>query len=205
MERTIRYSKKREAILTAIRSTHCHPSAEWVYQKLKPEHPDLSLGTVYRNLIFFQQRGDIQSVGVVKGQERFDAVTTPHSHFVCNSCGAVSDLHEIQLDAGLEQLGAVMMGGDMVEVKAVITLDFLVLQPVTEPVITGASVKPMDMKKLQELPGIVGYIVQPEDSLWTIAKKFHTTVGNIITTNELADDQVKEGQRLLLVKEIVQG
>lgn len=110
-----------------------------------------------------------------------------------------------QLDAGLEQLGAVMMGGDMVEVKAVITLDFLVLQPVTEPVITGASVKPMDMKKLQELPGIVGYIVQPEDSLWTIAKKFHTTVGNIITTNELADDQVKEGQRLLLVKEIVQG
>ena len=63
----------------------------------------------------------------------------------------------------------------------------------------------VDMKKLQELPGIVGYIVQPEDSLWTIAKKFHTTVGNIITTNELADDQVKEGQRLLLVKEIVQG
>ena len=103
MERTIRYSKKREAILTTIRSTHCHPSAEWVYQKLKPEHPDLSLGTVYRNLIFFQQRGDIQSVGVVKGQERFDAVTTPHSHFVCNSCGAVSDLHEIQLDAGLDR------------------------------------------------------------------------------------------------------
>src|SRR5699024_5058374 len=95
--------KKREAILTAIRSTYCHPSAEWVYQKLKPEHPDLSLGTVYRNLIFFQQRGDIQSVGVVKGQERFDAVTTPHSHFVCNSCGAVSDLHEIQLDAGLDR------------------------------------------------------------------------------------------------------
>ena len=49
MERTTRYSKKREAILTAIRSTSCHPSAEWVYQTLKPEHPELSLGTVYRN------------------------------------------------------------------------------------------------------------------------------------------------------------
>ena len=103
MERTTRYSKKREAILTAIRSTNCHPSAEWVYQTLKPEHPDLSLGTVYRNLIFFQQRGDIQSVGVVRGQERFDAVTSPHSHFVCNSCGAVSDLHNIQLDADLNR------------------------------------------------------------------------------------------------------
>ena len=110
-----------------------------------------------------------------------------------------------QLDAGLEQLSAVMMGGDMVEVKAVIALDFLVLQPVCEPVITGAAIHPMDLQKLQELPGIVGYIVQPEDSLWEIAKKFHTTVGNIISTNELADDQVKQGQRLLLVKEIAQG
>ncbi|MGN0372652.1 MAG: SPOCS domain-containing protein [Enterocloster sp.] len=110
-----------------------------------------------------------------------------------------------QLDAGLEQLGAVMTGGDMVEIKAVIALDFLVLQPVREPVITGASVKPMDMQRLQELPGIVGYIVQPGDSLWSIAKRFHTTAGTIISTNELADDQVKSGQRLLLVKEIAQG
>ena len=62
-----------------------------------------------------------------------------------------------QLDAGLEQLSAVMMGGDMVEVKAVIALDFLVLQPVCEPVITGAAIHPMDLQKLQELPGIVGY------------------------------------------------
>ena len=42
MERTIRYSKKREAILAAIRGTSCHPSAEWIYQQLKPRHPDLS-------------------------------------------------------------------------------------------------------------------------------------------------------------------
>ena len=103
MERATRYSKKREAILTAIRGTRCHPSAEWVYQSLKPEHPDLSLGTVYRNLIFFQQRGEIQSVGVVKGQERFDGETRPHSHFICNSCGAVSDLEGIQVDTGLDQ------------------------------------------------------------------------------------------------------
>lgn len=101
MERTTRHSKKREAILSAIRGTKCHPSAEWVYQTLKPTHPDLSLGTVYRNLIFFQERGDIQSVGVVKGQERFDSVTIPHSHFVCNCCGAVIDLDQIKLDGNM--------------------------------------------------------------------------------------------------------
>lgn len=114
----------------------------------------------------------------------------------------ISENSVYQLDAGLEQLNAVMMGGGMVEIKAVIALDFLVLQPVSEPVITGALMKPADLQRLEELPGIVGYIVQPGDSLWSIAKKFHTTVGNIISTNELADDQVKPGQRLLLVKEV---
>ena len=99
----IRYSKKRAAILDAIRNTDCHPSAEWVYQYLKPTHPDLSLGTVYRNLIFFQEHGEIKSIGVVKGQERFDSITTPHSHFVCNDCGAVFDLPEIKPRPDLDQ------------------------------------------------------------------------------------------------------
>lgn len=103
MERATRYSKKRADMLTLIQSTDCHPSAEWVYQKLKPTHPDLSLGTVYRNLIFFQNHGLIQSVGVVQGQERFDAVTQPHSHFVCECCGSVIDLPKISLDADLDQ------------------------------------------------------------------------------------------------------
>ena len=101
MERATRYSKKREAILNIIRSTNAHPSAEWIYQVLKPVQPDLSLGTVYRNLLFFQRQGTIQSVGVVHGQERFDATTTPHSHFVCTHCGAVIDLHKIPMDASL--------------------------------------------------------------------------------------------------------
>ena len=68
MERAIRHSKKREAILAALRGTTRHPSAEWLYRQLKPQHPDLSLGTVYRNLAFFQERGLVQSVGVVQGQ-----------------------------------------------------------------------------------------------------------------------------------------
>ena len=103
MEKTIRHSKKRDAILAAIRSTDCHPSAEWVHQTLKPTHPDLSLGTVYRNLTFFREQGVIQSVGVVKGQERFDATTAPHTHFVCRCCGEVIDLHDVRLDDDLDR------------------------------------------------------------------------------------------------------
>ena len=103
MEKAVRYSKKREAILNAIQSTTCHPSADWVYQTLKPSHPDLSLGTVYRNLEFFQQHGMVHSVGVVNGQERFDATTAPHTHFVCRCCGEVIDLHEVCLDDDLDR------------------------------------------------------------------------------------------------------
>lgn len=92
MERTIRYSKKREAILAAIRGTSCHPSAEWIYQQLKPRHPDLSLGTVYRNLNRLREKGQAVSLGAVGGRERFDGDTSPHAHLVCQQCGAVLDV-----------------------------------------------------------------------------------------------------------------
>jgi len=92
MERKQNFSRKRQAILGAIRSTVTHPTAEWVYQTLKPDYPDLSLGTVYRNLAQFKNDGVIMSVGIVNGQERYDGNTKPHTHFVCSSCGAVIDI-----------------------------------------------------------------------------------------------------------------
>ncbi|MEG0564661.1 MAG: DUF3794 domain-containing protein [Hungatella sp.] len=123
-------------------------------------------------------------------------------HYLAEAPGIHAD-STYQLNSGLEQLTAVMLGSDTIEIKAVIALDILVLQPVCEPVITGAAASKVDMQKLQKLPGIVGYIVQPGDSLWNIAKKFHTTVDNIISTNGLTDAQIHPGDRLILVKEIV--
>lgn len=87
-----KYSHKREAILRAIQDTDTHPSASWVYERLKPEFPDLSLATVYRNIAEFVKEGLIVSVGNVNGLERYDARVHPHTHFICNCCGAVYDL-----------------------------------------------------------------------------------------------------------------
>ena len=70
MEKIRKRSKKRDAILACICGTDCHPSAEWVYTQLKPQIPDLSLGTVYRNISMFREEGTIVSVGVVNGLER---------------------------------------------------------------------------------------------------------------------------------------
>ena len=93
-----KFSRKREAILNKIRSTTVHPSAEWVYTQLKPEIPDLSLATVYRNIAEFVKEGLILRVGNVNGQDRYDGVVTPHTHFICKNCGGVLDLdHKINL------------------------------------------------------------------------------------------------------------
>lgn len=90
--RTQNYSRKRQAIYELLLSTQEHPSAEWIYNTLKSEYPDLSLGTVYRNLKLLEENGSINSVAVVNGCERYDAATSPHSHFVCNKCGRVIDV-----------------------------------------------------------------------------------------------------------------
>lgn len=106
------------------------------------------------------------------------------------------------LEYGVEPLTAVMVGGDTVEVKAVITLDMLVLQPVCRTVILRAETKPLDMEKIQQMPGIVGYLVQDGDKLWDIAKRFHTTVERVMTANDLTSETVHTGDRLIVVKEI---
>ncbi len=103
--------RKRNAILAYLRSTGTHPSAEMVYAQLKPEIPDLSMGTVYRNLSMFRQQGDIVSIGTVRGVERFDGNTQPHVHFICNECGQVVDLPQMQIPSGLTATAESLVGG----------------------------------------------------------------------------------------------
>ena len=93
-----RHSRKRDAILNCIRQSRVHPSAEWIYAQLKPEHPDLSLGTVYRNLALFRESGEVVCVATVRGADRLDACIEPHAHFICEQCGAVLDVDVPQDD-----------------------------------------------------------------------------------------------------------
>jgi Fur family peroxide stress response transcriptional regulator len=90
-----RHSRKRDEILALIRSTPSHPSARWVYERLKPAIPALSLGTVYRNITLFREEGELVSLGVVQGEERFDGRVEPHPHFICSRCGKVIDIPEL--------------------------------------------------------------------------------------------------------------
>ena len=106
MERSAKHFRKRDAILSFLRSTDQHPSAETVYAALKPQIPDLSLGTVYRNIALFKSQGQIISLGSVNGVERYDGNIDPHVHFVCTGCGCIQDLHRMQIPRELTAAAA---------------------------------------------------------------------------------------------------
>ena len=111
MEPATKRFRKRDAILNCIRSTDVHPGAEWVYEQVKTEIPDISLATVYRNLNLFKEQGLIVSVATVNGVERFDGNTAPHVHFICNGCGNIVDLHTISVPEELNSAATKASGG----------------------------------------------------------------------------------------------
>lgn len=101
-EKIRKYSRKREAIRQTLCDTKCHPTAEWIFSQLKPQIPDLSLATVYRNLSEMKQNGEIQSVAFFGGKERFDGDISKHSHFICDNCGRIDDFDFISHDFDLD-------------------------------------------------------------------------------------------------------
>ena len=101
--KTLRFSRQRERIYEAVRTSMEHPSAQMVYDALRPEMPRLSLGTVYRNLHQMAQEGRLRELeGPVA---RFDAVLPFHTHIRCVRCGQVADL-ELPYDPVLDREAA---------------------------------------------------------------------------------------------------
>ncbi|MFV0362087.1 MAG: transcriptional repressor [Suipraeoptans sp.] len=89
---TIKYSKQRASILDYLSDTKEHPTADTVYSDLRKTNPNISLGTVYRNLNLLADMGEIMKITTENGGVRFDYNTAPHYHVICKNCGSVQDL-----------------------------------------------------------------------------------------------------------------
>ena len=85
------YSRQREAVLNVLCSTKCHPTAAWIYENVRKVLPNISLGTVYRNLAALSEEGVILSLSVGDGYEHFDGNSAPHAHLHCKRCGKIYD------------------------------------------------------------------------------------------------------------------
>ena len=93
----LKHSKQRDAILEFLMTRKDHPTADTVYQNVLEQFPNISLGTVYRNLNLLAASGEIQKLCCGDGTDHFDATVAPHYHFVCEECGKVMDLDMPQI------------------------------------------------------------------------------------------------------------
>jgi len=106
------------------------------------------------------------------------------------------------MQTDLEQLSTTMIDSEEIETKVSISINVLVLRKQTEDVIIEIEEEELNLQKLQELPGMVGYVVQQTDTLWDIAKQFYTTIAQIKMLNNLETDEIKQGDRLIVMKSV---
>ena len=88
----LKYSRQRESIKHFLAETKEHPTADTVYLHVKKQFPNISLGTVYRNLNLLTDLGEAVKISTPNGGDRFDGRLEPHNHFLCTKCGRLLDL-----------------------------------------------------------------------------------------------------------------
>ncbi len=124
--------------------------------------------------------------------------TVPFSHLI--EAAGMDENCVYYLRTDLEQLSTNMADSSEIEVKAVVNLNAVVFRQQSEGIISGIKEGPLDRKKLEELPGIVCYMVQQGDTLWDVAKRFYTSLEEIRELNQMTDDQLKPGEPILVAK-----
>lgn len=106
----IKYSRQREAIVQYLSGRTDHPSAEMIYQSIRESYPNISLGTVYRNLALLEETGQLIRIPMENGSDRFDPNVSAHYHFFCRKCGCLQDVPMTALDS-LNQLAQAHIDG----------------------------------------------------------------------------------------------
>ncbi|MGM0369457.1 MAG: Fur family transcriptional regulator [Bacillota bacterium] len=107
-----RMTKQRKKILEVLQGTDCHPTADWIYEQVKEEIPNISLGTVYRNLNVLEEMGKIMELNYGSDHSRFDGVPENHYHFRCLECNKVLDL-DVEIKCNMDQTVQEKINGEV--------------------------------------------------------------------------------------------
>ena len=138
-------------------------------------------------------------------------ISSDDRHPICCQCRESNFEHGIDaegiegndeyfLNWKVEQVNANMLNADEVEIKAVIALEAIVFKKVEQNFVTEINQEPVDMEALNSAPVLKGYIIQKGDTLWKLAKENYTTIEKIMTVNNLENETIKKGDRLLIIK-----
>ena len=87
-----RETRQRRVVYEAIKSTRTHPTADWIFDRVRAEMPKISLGTVYRNLSVLKDEGTVREIYGSDRRAHYDADLSPHAHFICTECGQIWDV-----------------------------------------------------------------------------------------------------------------
>ncbi|MBP1754370.1 MAG: hypothetical protein H6Q59_768 [Firmicutes bacterium] len=171
----------------------CHASGDIKLDDVNATGTELQVEGVIEVNILYISEDDAKPMNSMKGIIPFSQVIElkgmkPGSNYEVKPC--------------IDQLSVMMLDSEEIEVKATINLNTIVFDVITEQIITDVVVNDLDMEKLQAMPGIIGYVVKRDDTLWNIAKKYYTTVDQIMAINELEDDRIKEGDKLIIMKKV---
>lgn len=109
-----KYSRQREAIKEFMTTRKDHPTADTVYMEVRKEFPNISLGTVYRNLTLLADMGEILRINVGDGTVHFDPDTSSHYHFICKGCGCVQDV-ELEKPILMSELVSKEFDGEIID------------------------------------------------------------------------------------------
>lgn len=89
-----RKTQQKEAILQILRKVKSHPTADAIYDEVRKKIPNISKGTVYRNLKILQEDGEISVLNYNGSMSRYEGNQSNHYHFRCEKCGKLIDLEE---------------------------------------------------------------------------------------------------------------
>lgn len=124
----------------------------------------------------------------------------PFSYLV--EAKGIKEEDHYEIEASLEQINAIMIDGDEVEIKAGLQLDLIAFSVTQGSVVAQIVEQPFNEAEFTSMPGIVGYVVQDQESMWDIAKRYYTTTASIQKMNEMEDCQVMPGMKLLIIKDV---
>lgn len=149
-------------------------------------------GVVDLDILYITENDD-RPLATAKG-------TIPFTHTI--EIKGIQPEDDYELQSTISQISVIMLDGQEIEAKIILNLCAFVFTHNKQEIITQIQEQPLDMERIQAMPGLVGFIVEKDGTLWNIAKEYNTTVESIMELNHLDTDHVKQGDRLLLLKQI---
>lgn len=126
------------------------------------------------------------------------SATIPYQYTLDVPDIAPEDMGKVRAEVELLQVN--MLDGEELDVKAVLSFTTTVFQNIPTELIGEVNISDIDSAKLSSLPGMVIYMVREGDNLWNIGKKYYVPVDTLRELNGLGSDELKAGQKLLIVK-----